>query len=119
MPSERDRRANLAARGSRCERGHSRITGFTGPASRRRDLGGAERLVLPCNFLLNRSRCGGDLLAETEARAVDPHSMQDGGELAGECHLGSLDAATPATSSAHRFKVENRLARVSITLAAS
>src|SRR3954447_20331701 len=82
MPSERDRRANLGARGPRCGRGHSPITGFTGPPARRRDLGGAERLVLPCNFLLlSRSPCGGDLLAETEARAVDPHPMQDDGEL--------------------------------------
>ena len=43
MRSETGRRTNLGSRGSRSQRGHSRITGFTDPASRRRDLSGAGR----------------------------------------------------------------------------
>ena len=40
-------------------------------------------------------------------------------ELAGECHFARFMPRRPATAIAQRFRLENRPARVSITLAAS
>jgi hypothetical protein len=53
-------------------------------------------------LLLSRSR-GGDLLAEAKAGAVDPHPVQNIGELAGERHLlvscrGAERAQSPSAS---------------------
>src|SRR5512143_3208770 len=63
----------------------------SGPASRRRDLGGEDRPALP----ETSSSLGGDgFLAEAEVGPIPPHAMQNGGQLAGQGHLGALHAAT-------------------------
>ncbi len=54
-----------------------------------------------------------------EVGAVDPHAVQDHGELAGERDLGALRTTGAATRMAHAFNGNQRATRVIITCAAS
>src|SRR5215217_8184230 len=92
MLSVRMRGANLGSRSPLDRAATALLAASPPPSSRRRDLRGAG-LIRPCSEPLLLVLCCGRLPAPPEGGAVDPHPVQDDGELACQCHLGALHPA--------------------------
>lgn len=70
---------------------HQQLPGFIGSRVPATGPWGEDRPALP----ETSSSLGGDgFLSEAEVGPIPPHTMQNGGELAGQGHLGALHAAT-------------------------
>ncbi len=83
----------------------------------RRDFG---RLSAgPISPKLSFSCLGFGLVGPAESGAIDPHAVQDDAKLSCQGHARLFAPRGLATASAQIFKAEARIARVSITLAAS
>src|SRR5215210_4958889 len=93
MLSVRMRGANLGSRSPLDRAATALLAASPPPSSRRRDLRGAG-LIRPCSEPLLLVLCCGRLPAPPEGGAVDPHPVQDDGELACQCHLGALHPAS-------------------------
>src|SRR6187200_2843083 len=97
----------------------AKLTASPDPSSRRRDLWrvGWTPLLSSNSSELTRNR--GVWLCPPECRSINPNTVQHDSQLARERDPCALQTAPLRHSSAQRFKLENRVVRVSITLAAS